>query len=105
MGSFSEVFHLHNLTVPIQSNCDLTIRARHMPEKLQSKALIVKVDGTSRFTSAGGTFADGCVTAKIREFGNYTIMVDTIAPAIKPINIYHNKNISRQKTISHENFR
>jgi hypothetical protein len=100
MGSFSGLYHLHNLTVPIQSNCDLTIKAQHLPEKLQSKALIVKVDGGSRFTSAGGTYADGYVTAKIREFGNYTIMADTAAPVIKPINIYHNKNISKQKIIS-----
>jgi hypothetical protein len=100
LGSLSQVYHLHNLTVPVQSNCDLSISAERIPERYRSKALIAKVDGGSHFTAVGGTYDNGYITAKIREFGNYTIVLDTVTPEIKAVNIFPNKNISRQKTIS-----
>ena len=49
--------------------------------------------------SIGGQFENGVFKAKIREFGNYSVMADTIAPVIKALNISDGKNISRQQTI------
>jgi hypothetical protein len=99
-GSFAPVHHLQNEYTPLQSFCDLYIRATGMPKALQLKALIVRVSDNGRWSTAGGTYENGFVKTRIREFGNYTITVDTIAPLIRPFNIYAGKNIARQGTVS-----
>ena len=100
MGSYAPVHRLHNNSAPIHSFCDLEIKTTMLPASLQSKALIVKVEGPGRFTSIGGNFEGGSIKGRIREFGEYTVMTDTTAPVIKAVNIYPNKNVSKQKTIS-----
>jgi len=99
-GSYARVHELHDEGTPIHFRCTLSIRAETLPRWLESKALIVKVGKNNKFTSKGGSFKDGFVTIRIREFGKYTISVDTIAPTIKPVNIYNSKNISKQQTIT-----
>jgi hypothetical protein len=79
----------------------LSIKPKGLPERLRDKALIVKIsdDGKS-FTSAGGNWENtGFVTAKIREFGDYSISVDTIPPKITAINPESFKNLAGQKMI------
>ncbi|MFH1937139.1 MAG: hypothetical protein ABIK52_06220, partial [Bacteroidota bacterium] len=98
-GSFARVHILHKEEIPIHLRCDLSIRAETLPRWLESKALLVKVEKENKFVSLGGSFKDGVVTGNIREFGEYTISVDTIPPKIKPVNIYDHKNISKQNTI------
>lgn len=87
-GTYSVVHKIHNKYTPIQDYITLSIKARKLAEGLQPKALIVKVnDDGKTFTSMGGEWlSNGFVSAKIREFGNYTIAVDTIPPKIKAAN-------------------
>ena len=99
-GSYARVHELHEKGTPIHLRCSLSIRAETLPRWLESKALVAKVGKKDTFISLGGSFKDGFVTTRIREFGEYTIRVDTIPPTINPVNIYHNKNISKQRTIT-----
>jgi hypothetical protein len=87
-GTFSIVHKIHNKYTPVHDYLTLSIKAIKLTENLTPKALIVKVkeDGKS-FSSVGGTWeSQGYVTAKIREFGDYTIAIDTIPPKIKAVN-------------------
>ena len=99
-GSYTRVHDLHDKGTPIHLRCSLSIRAETLPRWLESRSLVVKVSKKGKFISMGGSFKDGFVITRIREFGRYTVSVDTIPPTIKPVNVYNNKNISKQQTIS-----
>jgi hypothetical protein len=65
----------------------LAIKPLNLPDDLLEKAVIVKVkeDGVG-YTSVGGEWESGKVTAMIREFGDFTIAIDTVPPKIKAVN-------------------
>ncbi len=87
-GTYSDVFLLHNVYVPLQKFCRLRIKADELPERLRDKALLVTVDlASGRKSAAGGAFKDGWVDGSIRSLGNYAIGVDTIAPVITSLSI------------------
>jgi hypothetical protein len=101
-GTFAAVHKIHDKFTPVHDYITLSIRPQNLPERLRDKALIVKIndDGKS-FTSAGGKWErTGFVTTKIREFGNYSISVDTIAPKIAAINPESFKNLNGKKMIN-----
>jgi hypothetical protein len=90
---FADVHMVHKNSVPIHKNMEIRIKTVNLPEHLQSRALMVNVDTlTGRFSAAGGEFSNGWVVSEIRNFGNYTVSVDTVPPKILPLSI-KNKNI------------
>jgi len=95
---FSAIHGLHDRFTPLHTYCDLKIKPEGLKSRYHSKAIIVKADGEKR-SSVGGKWENGFVTTRIREFGRYAVMVDTIAPVITPRNVYNNKNIAAQKEI------
>ena len=98
-GSFAGVHHLHNEYTPLHTFCTLSIKAENLPKNLTDNAVIVAVGTGNSFASKGGTFENGWVTTKIRDFGNYTVTVDTEPPVIKPVNIFPNKKVKKQFSI------
>jgi murein DD-endopeptidase MepM/ murein hydrolase activator NlpD len=99
-GSFSQVYHLQNDLVPLHSACTINIKADGVPKTLLSKALVVKVEPNGHFIGRISRSENNYITAQIREFGNYTISVDTTQPVIRPLNVSQNKNVSRQQTLA-----
>jgi hypothetical protein len=98
-GSYAYVHHLQNRYTPLHTYCTLSIKAESLPEHLFSKAVIVAVEAGNKFSSRGGTYENGWVTTRIRDFGNFTVAVDTDPPAIRPINIFPNKKVKKQSSI------
>jgi hypothetical protein len=101
-GTFSAVHKIHNRYTPVHDYITLGIRPVGLPVRLKGKALLVKMnEGGGGFTSAGGRFdeTDGFVRAKIRDFGNYCVAIDTIPPKIRPLNAESFKNMGSQTTI------
>jgi len=98
-GTITPLHILHNTDIPVHTFCELSIRADQLPEFLQSKALVVRVEKDKKFVSAGGRMEEGYMTTRIREFGAYAVAVDTVAPVVKSMNIFPGKNISKQSTI------
>jgi murein DD-endopeptidase MepM/ murein hydrolase activator NlpD len=99
-GSYSPVYHLQDESVPIHSACNLSIRDDAVPKSLVSKALIVKVEKNGQFIGESSKLENNYIRTQIREFGNYTITVDTVPPVIRPINVGQNKNVSKQQTLA-----
>ncbi len=97
--TFSKVHHLQNELTPIQSACDLTITPTGLPARLSSKVVIVKVDEAGKFASRGGKYENGKIKTQIKEFGNYTVMIDTTPPVIRAVNITPGKSLKKQSTI------
>ncbi len=97
-GSISPLHHVHNIYTPAHSNFTLSIKI-NVPEKYQSKIVVTLVNESFYYKSVGGIYHDGWITAQTREFGNYTVRIDSIAPTINPINIFNNKSIGYQANI------
>ncbi len=100
-GCYSPVFVLHNKYTPLHTPCKLKIKPANIPSRYTEKALIVKLgDKQGQIFSAGGKWDGGFLETNIREFGKYTVMIDTIPPTITPVNIANGKKIGQQKTIA-----
>lgn len=95
----SPMFQLHDRYTPLHTYCQLSIRIAGLPDKLTGKAVIASVGSNGKFTSVGGKFQGGWITARIREFGKYTVVLDTRPPVITPVNISQHKNVQKQRTI------
>ena len=99
-GSFSPVYHLQNDLIPLHSACTLNINTDGVPKTLLNKALIVKVEPNGHFSGRSSRLENNYITTQVREFGNYTIAVDTTLPVIRPLNVSQNKNVSRQQSLA-----
>lgn len=97
--SYSPIHFLHFDYVPLHKWCSLSIWPDSLPNELHNKAIIVKLDDKENYYSVGGNWEDDFIKTRVREFGNYTVMVDTVPPEIKPINIIDNKSLLAQNTI------
>ena len=98
-GGYSKVHHLQNESTPIQSLCNLSIKTAGLPKNLESKAVIVKVEGISKYSSRGGKWESGFIKTQVKEFGDYMVMADTIPPVIRPVNVSPGKRVSKQSSI------
>jgi hypothetical protein len=83
-GMFSEIHFLHDPEVPIHSKIKVSIKATSLPQNLQSKALLVRIDREGDRSPAGGSYENGYVVTSTNLFDGYAIVVDTIPPVIKP---------------------
>lgn len=97
-GAIAPVHYVHEVDVPVHLPYTLSIKTKLIPYSLQSKALIVSLNG--RKSPEGGEYIDGWITAKVKSFGKFTVMLDTIAPTIKPVNIAPGKDMSNARTIA-----
>lgn len=98
-NTFSSLHHLHYNYVPLHTWCNLSIWPDSLPLSLHNKALIAQVNDDGKFESAGGEWVDGFIKTRIRNFGNYCVIIDTVPPEITPVNIKNQKNIAKQQTI------
>jgi hypothetical protein len=99
-GKFSPIHTVHKTDVPLNANYSLSIKTKPVPDKLQSKATIVLLDGKNEMKDQKGDYKDGWVTTDTRYFGRFAVAVDTVAPSIKPRNILNGSNLSHAKMIA-----
>ena len=96
----SPVHHIQNLYTPLQKRITVSIRVPDsIPEK-EDKLIAVSLNSKNKLLSPeGGRFENGWITFRTRSLGPYTIMIDTVAPVIKPINFSKSTKISTLKVI------
>jgi len=83
-NQFSQLYHIHDNKTPAHRYFDLSIKPQGIPQNLKNKAVIVqKSDG--RPDSWGGAWNGEWLTARVRKFGDYCVMIDNEAPQIAPI--------------------
>ncbi|KPL22080.1 MAG: hypothetical protein AMS23_08420, partial [Bacteroides sp. SM1_62] len=99
-GSYSPVHHVHHTHTPMHLAGELGIEPDNLPEHLRDKAYLAYLNGEDgNMEAAGGEWKDGMVMAKIRSFGRYTVLVDTLAPVIKPLNLGGSMDMSAKPSI------
>jgi hypothetical protein len=97
-GCLSPLFNIHNSGTPVDKLYTIKIRVDSLSEELAEKAVICKVNGTT-YTARGGRYKDGWVSTRVKEFGVYTVRLDTTPPYIKPINVFNNKSLAGVHTV------
>ena len=99
-NGIGKVYQIGNEWIPLQKNISITFNNPSIPENLENKALVVMVDDNNRFSNMGGKMKNGKMVLKTRNFGKFTLALDTIVPRIKPVNIFQNKDMSTYNTFS-----
>lgn len=80
-GAYAELHVVGSPQVPLHSYVNIAIDLTQDPLADKSKYYIARIDG-DRHTCEGGSYADGSVRTRIRAFGNYTVLADTVAPVV-----------------------
>ncbi len=98
--AYSNIFIIGNRFIPVQKYCSVSIKLnREIDDTLTSKLYVARVGEKGNTSYAGGTYNKGWMDFKTRSLGQYTVLIDTIAPKIKPLNVSNRKNVSGQKTL------
>jgi Peptidase family M23 len=84
---YSDTYQLHDTRTPVHAAFTINIKPTNLPDSLKNKAFIAYCvrEGSAVFNCGGLWAEDGSMMAKNASFGNFCIMVDTIAPTIKPV--------------------
>ncbi len=78
----SPLYSVGDLSVPLLSAIELEVRDS-LPEGYPRNAVLARVNDKGGLIYAGGKSSEGVVRGKVRSFGNYCVVADTKAPAIK----------------------
>lgn len=96
------IHFIQNLYTPLHKYMTVSVKTPQVSQEEGNKYIGVSLTSKHRLLAPeGGTYHNGWVTFKTRSLGPYTVMVDTVAPTIKPINFSKNtKNISNLKKLT-----
>jgi hypothetical protein len=97
-GVYGLVHNVHNNTIPVHKKYLLSIKA-NVPDTFKSKTYIATTNMKGNFWHLGGTWKEGFLQTKVREFGDFCIVADTTNPEIKGVNIFPGKVFNTQTSI------
>lgn len=100
-NSLTNVHSIGCIYVPVHNAYRLGISASQIPDRLLPKTLIVLHDD-KEWVPAGGIEENGWIIAHVRNFGEFTLMADTIPPVIKPLNVYDMMRVKMADTLRFE---
>jgi Peptidase family M23 len=103
---YSPTHHLHEDYVPMHKGGELKVRpSGPIYEALRSKYFLAYYDHNGDVSACGGTWEGEMLKIKTYAFGDYCVMLDTIAPSIKPISFKTDlKNASKMSFRIKDNF-
>ena len=92
--------HFSESAIPVQKYFDVRIKCPKLPNDFPVSKLGIGVISDKGYLSyRAGQYVDGWVESTSRSFGNFVLMVDTIAPVITPLDFNQNKVISKYNTL------
>ena len=92
------IYSVGNPGVPLHRPATLSVKVAAPDPVPGNKLLLVQVTG-EEISPSGGTYKDGVVTASIRNFGEFAVLVDTTAPEIIPLNGSSRKDLSGTRAL------
>jgi Peptidase family M23 len=93
----SKVQQVHHSYVPVHKSYLLSIKTKPIPVRYQSKALVALIESGGKMSAVGGTWQNGWISANPRVFGDFGVVLDTIAPIIRPLGLKGKALVSPQK--------
>jgi hypothetical protein len=86
-GALSQTYHVHSAGTPLHKYYNLAIRAPEVATHLKSKLVIATWDEEEgKHISLGGSYREGMVHAELRQFGDFAVYIDSVAPELFPRN-------------------
>ncbi len=93
--ALAPMYHIHNSYTPLQHYFTLKIEVNDVPTQYHDKLLIISINEKGWWYPEGGIYKNGWISTKTRSFGDYTVVYDTIAPVITPVDISNERNMSK----------
>ncbi len=94
------VHSLHREEVPLHKSAELSLRVENLPAGKEGKLCIVKLSDKNEVGYMGGEYdGRGFVRAAIREFGDFTLGIDSIAPLIIPLDTRNTADLRNKEEI------
>ncbi len=90
------IHHIHNPFTPLQEAATLQLLARPIPDSLKTKTVVVYRNQRRRLSALSTHWEGDFITAKIRDFGDYFAMLDTLPPVISVIGLRQNSYLKRK---------
>jgi len=91
---FSAINHVHDPFTPIHKSCELNLLPRKIPDSLKSKAIIVYRNSRGTLSGKTTSWNGNSLTAKILNFGDYFVMLDTTPPVLTPVALRQNQRVA-----------
>ncbi len=86
-GAVAPVHHIIDLYTPLQKYMTVSIRTPVVSREKGDKFIAVSLTAQNKLLAPeGGTYEKGWITFRTRSLGPYTVMVDSVAPVIVPVN-------------------
>ncbi|HIA36994.1 MAG TPA: M23 family metallopeptidase [Flavobacteriales bacterium] len=99
LGAIAPTHHIHNPYTPVHGRYSLSIKPKDISEKLKVKALIVRVNKYGSTYYEGGAYEGEFITANPKYLGAFTVLIDSIPPKIRALNVYQGKDMTPSKSI------
>ena len=97
-SALSSLISIMDQDIPLQKKFILKLKLKDSSSLCNDKAVVVSVsDDQKKIIAKGGKCQNGWMTAKLKSFGNYTVLLDSIKPVIKLVNVKEGKNIKALK--------
>jgi hypothetical protein len=100
VGFYTPLYKVHHSGVAMHDYGKIFMKPQGLPPGSESQALVVQVPPKGDLIPVGGKWEEGWLVAPIRSFGNYAVVIDSVAPTIAAVNIPNDKNVSGQKNIT-----
>ncbi len=85
-NTYSNMFHIHDENLPVHKWFKIGIRPnKRIPEHLKENIVITKCEDNKKPENFGGQWEGDMLVTYARELGNYCMIIDDLAPTIKPI--------------------
>lgn len=98
--AYSNIYRLHTALVPLHDFFDLRMKpVKTIPEYLQSKVVMVR-EGQGSSVSATVKEEGGWYKGTFRDFGDFHLEIDTVAPKVTPVGIKPGANLSKAAKVS-----
>lgn len=99
MQALGPLHHVHYDYEPVHRTYNLSLFVNEVPQHLQSKGVVVRIDRKGKIKAYTTTHTGSWFMAKPKELGNFTLVLDTTPPVIKPINFSNGISIPGAKTL------
>jgi hypothetical protein len=97
------IYQFGEYSIPVQSKFDVRIKAPDLgPNYPYYKLGVGLISDRGYLSFLGGNYVDGWVEGRTRSFGKFVLVVDSIAPVIKPLDFNEGKTITRYNTLELE---
>jgi hypothetical protein len=97
-NTYSPQYTIKPTDIPVHFYFDIAIDGLGVPDSLQEKAFIARIEPDGEIINCGGTWIGNNLTSGARQMGIYAIMTDTTPPSISPVQFSPNMTGWRKMT-------